>query len=120
MFAPVQYPSLYFYQAVHRDTEIDATIFVVFDLLGVVPFPFPDERGREGVEPNLDFMGLIAPDSFYKIVLDEINYTPRVIAIDVENTKPFSSNLENYLVSVDSIESKIGIDFFMLVAASVG
>jgi endonuclease G len=56
--------------------------------------------------------GVEIPDSFYKIVLDELESIPRVIAIEVKNEKPYSSDLEHFLVSVDSIENKTGIDFF--------
>jgi|GEM_PF-1684706 len=55
--------------------------------------------------------GVEIPDSFYKIVVDELNSKPRALAIEMKNWAP-TKNKDGYLVSVDSIEKKTGLDFF--------
>lgn len=55
--------------------------------------------------------GVEIPDSFYKIVVDELNAKPRALAIEMANWAP-TKNKDDYLVTVDSIEKKTGLDFF--------
>jgi endonuclease G len=57
--------------------------------------------------------GVEIPDAFYKIVLDvdERSGRPRVLAFIMPNSAA-AGELEAYLVSVDEIESRTGLDFF--------
>ena len=51
------------------------------------------------------------PEYFYKIVLDHSNGSYKMIAFLIPNQKSDKS-LFNYVVSVDSLEKRTGIDFF--------
>ena len=52
------------------------------------------------------------PDAFFKIILDEKNNKPRLMAFLIPQTAKKSARIEEYLVSVDRIEELTGIDFF--------
>lgn len=51
------------------------------------------------------------PDEFYKIVLDTSTGNYKAIAFLIPN-KPSSESFYEYVVSIDEIETKTGIDFF--------
>lgn len=51
------------------------------------------------------------PDAFYKIVLDEENGAPRVLAFILDQ-RDTAKDFERYLTTVDTIELRTGLDFF--------
>jgi DNA/RNA endonuclease G (NUC1) len=55
--------------------------------------------------------GVDIPDAFYKIVIDEVYGSPRVISFLIPQNVASGSQYEDYLVSVDEIESETGINF---------
>lgn len=54
---------------------------------------------------------VVVPEYFYKIVLDNSSGTYKMIAFLIPNQKS-DKPLFNYVVSVDSLEKRTGIDFF--------
>ncbi len=56
--------------------------------------------------------GVQVPDSFFKIVSDIDNGSPRVLAFLVHKDSDDKTNLAQYLVPVDEIENLTGLDFF--------
>lgn len=58
--------------------------------------------------------GVEIPDEFYKIVLDVEEQTgkPRAVGFIMPNEKKVKEPLTTYLVSVDEVEKKTGLDFF--------
>jgi len=56
--------------------------------------------------------GVEIPDAFYKIVVDELDGHPRMIALLIPQEVEGCEDLERFIVSVDSIEGITGIDFF--------
>lgn len=66
------------------------------------------------LKPNLKTIGdegVSVPEEFYKIVLDASGGTYKAIAFLIPN-QPTHKSFYEYVVSIDSIESKTGIDFF--------
>lgn len=66
------------------------------------------------LKKNLATIGpekVTVPDHFYKIILDENDGKPKVLAFLIPN-KSSNNPLETYVVSIDSIETLTGIDFF--------
>lgn len=51
------------------------------------------------------------PDAFYKIVLDEENGSPRVLAFILKQ-KDTSTDFTGYLTTVDTVEARTKLDFF--------
>jgi endonuclease G len=65
------------------------------------------------LEPSLKTIGrdqVAVPKQFYKIVLQQTNSQYKMIAFLIPN-KSSEQPLFNYVVSVDLIEQKTGIDF---------
>ncbi|GHC47710.1 DNA/RNA non-specific endonuclease [Ulvibacter litoralis] len=58
------------------------------------------------------------PEEFYKIVLDASNGNYKAVAFLIPN-KPTSNSFYDYVVSIDEIESKTGIDFFTNLSEAV-
>lgn len=58
------------------------------------------------------------PDAFYKVVLC-LNKRPKALGFIFPNTEPEFDNIENYMVSVDEVETKTKIDFFHNLVDSV-
>jgi endonuclease G len=56
--------------------------------------------------------GIEIPRSFYRIILDELDGQPRVIAWEIPQDVEGNEPLDRFLVSVDRIESDTGLDFF--------
>lgn len=56
--------------------------------------------------------GVEIPDAFYKIVLDEKDGKPRMIAFVIQQEVKGNESLPDYLTSVDSVEKLTGLDFF--------
>ncbi len=56
--------------------------------------------------------GVEIPDAFYRIILDEENGTPRVLAFIAPQTVTGSEPLAKFLVSVREIERQTGLDFY--------
>jgi endonuclease G, mitochondrial len=52
------------------------------------------------------------PDQFYKIVVDEENGQPRSLAFIMNEDTRSPAKLEDFLVSIDAIETVAGFDFF--------
>jgi hypothetical protein len=55
--------------------------------------------------------GVEIPDAFYKIIVDEVNGSPRVIAFLIPQGVPPGMELDSYLTSVDVVEQMTGFDF---------
>jgi len=55
--------------------------------------------------------GVAVPDAFYKIVLDFYASEVQLIAFEIPNAKS-TLPLRDYVVTVDQIEEKTGVDFF--------
>ena len=51
------------------------------------------------------------PDSFYKIIIDEKDNTPRVLAFIIPQKVVSSESLDKFLVNVDEIENLTQLDF---------
>lgn len=58
------------------------------------------------------------PEEFYKIILDASDGNYKMLAFLIPN-KPSSSSFYDFVVSVDEIEAKTGIDFFSALPDSV-
>lgn len=56
--------------------------------------------------------GVNIPSGCYKIILNEENGTPRVLAFIIPQNIKSNQSLTNFFVSVHDIESKTGLDFF--------
>jgi endonuclease G len=84
-----------------------------FEQVWVVTGPIFDEK------PQRLPSGVEIPDSFYKIVIDEVDSKPRALALELRNVRPVGGNLNDYLVSIDSIERKTGLNFFHLLKDSI-
>ncbi len=65
----------------------------------------PDRFLRNGTE---------IPDGFYKIVLDEQNEKPRAMGYVIPQSVSKNANPSSFVVSVDDVEDKTGLDFFAL------
>ena len=52
------------------------------------------------------------PDSCYKIMVDELNGAPRILAFIIPQTAIKEAQLVEFLTSVDEIEQLTGFDFF--------
>ena len=66
------------------------------------------------LQPNLSAIGeeqVSVPNYFYKVLLDYNNENPKMIAFLMEH-KNSSNALYSFVVSVDSLETLTGIDFF--------
>jgi len=85
----------------------------VFEKVWVVTGPIFDDT------PQRLPSGVEIPDSFYKIVIDEVDSKPRALALEMRNVRPVGKNLNNYLVSIDHIERKTGLNFFHLLEDSI-
>jgi endonuclease G len=55
--------------------------------------------------------GVEIPDAFYKIVIDEENGRPRVLAFTMDQSTTSSRSMDPFLTSVRSIESLTGLNF---------
>ncbi len=55
--------------------------------------------------------GVVVPDAFYKVILSPYTSSPQAIGFIMQNEK-CNNPLRTYAVTVDSIESVTGIDFF--------
>ena len=55
--------------------------------------------------------GVEIPDACYKIMVDEDGGQPRVLALLIPQDVPAQARLESFLVSVDEVERKTGLDF---------
>ena len=56
--------------------------------------------------------GVEIPDAFYKIIVDEEDGNPRMLAFIIPQDVGGSGKYERFIVSIDSVESVTGIDFF--------
>ncbi len=56
--------------------------------------------------------GVEIPDRFFKIVIDELAGQPRALAFIMEDDTRSPANLEDFLVSIETIETATGFDFF--------
>jgi len=56
--------------------------------------------------------GIPIPGEFYKIIVDELNGSPRIISFLIPQNVASGSQLESFLVSVDEVEQVTGLDFF--------
>ena len=57
--------------------------------------------------------GVAVPSHFFRIILDEENVSGiRILAFIIPNMAKVSGRIENYLVSVDQVESRTALDFF--------
>lgn len=56
--------------------------------------------------------GVRVPDAFFKIVVAEIDDTPEMLAIIMNNERTENSRVEDYITTVDEIELRAGLDFF--------
>ena len=59
------------------------------------------------------------PDRFFKIVIDELNGQPRALAFIMEEHTASPAVLSSFLVSIDTIETETGFDFFHGLADTV-
>ena len=53
------------------------------------------------------------PEAFYKIILDEIDGKIRAMAFIIEHDTENDVDLNDCLVSINEIEKRTGLDFFM-------
>ena len=60
--------------------------------------------------------GVEIPDFFYKIIVDEVNGSPRVISFIIPQEVPSGMELNSYLTSVDAVEEMTGFDFLWDIA----
>ena len=60
---------------------------------------------------NLLSSGVNVPSSCYKILVDEVNGKPRILAFVIEQDVNGTEELATFLTSVDMIEQKTGLDF---------
>jgi endonuclease G len=60
--------------------------------------------------------GIEIPDAFYKIIIDEVNGSPRAIAFLIPQEVPPGMELNSYLTSVDTVEQMAGFDFLWNIA----
>ena len=70
---------------------------------------------------NLETLGyenVSVPNEFYKIVVDVTNGNHKAIAFLIPNT-PSERSFYEYVVSIDEIEEKTGIDFFPMLPDSI-
>ena len=51
------------------------------------------------------------PSACYKIIVDELNGNPRILAFIIEQDIEGTEGFNNFLTSVDKIEQKTGSDF---------
>jgi endonuclease G len=65
---------------------------------------------KEGL-PTIGLEKVSVPEQFYKIVLDASDGTYKVLAFLIPN-KPTNKSFYDYVVTVDSVETVTGIDFF--------
>ena len=56
--------------------------------------------------------GVEIPDAFFKIVVDELNGTPRFLAFIMPQEIERKAKPADYLTSVDEVERQTGLDFF--------
>jgi len=63
--------------------------------------------------------GVDIPDAFYKIVIDEVYGSPRVLSFLIPQDVASGSQFRDYLVSVDQIELETGINFLWTLADSI-
>jgi len=56
--------------------------------------------------------GIEIPDSFFKIVVDEQNGTPRLLSFIMPQEIDRKAKPADYLTSVDEVERQTGLDFF--------
>ena len=76
-----------------------------FEEIWIITGPIFDEnieRLKSGVE---------IPDSFYKIIIDEKDNRPRMLALIIPQNVKSNEPLEKYLVSIDEIEKLTQLDF---------
>lgn len=55
--------------------------------------------------------GVCIPSKCYKILVDEVDGKPRILAFIIEQNVNGSEDLDYFLTSVDAIEQKTGLDF---------
>ena len=55
--------------------------------------------------------GVEIPDAFFKIIVDEVSGTPRVLAFVIDQDVTGSERFSQFLASVDFIEGETGLDF---------
>jgi endonuclease G, mitochondrial len=56
--------------------------------------------------------GISVPTAFYKIIVDELNGTPRMLAFIVSQGVKGNEATRTFLVNVDTIEQQAGLDLF--------
>ena len=57
--------------------------------------------------------GIPVPEAFYKIILDEINGKIRAMAFIIDHDSENDTDLSACLVSINEIEKRTGLDFYM-------
>jgi endonuclease G, mitochondrial len=64
-----------------------------------------------GEQRNTLRNGIEIPNAFYKIIIDEVGGYPRVLGFIIPQDAPLKAKPESYLVSIDEIEQRTGLDF---------
>ena len=113
-----QNDSFYMTNMVPMEPSLNRGIWASFE--SIVARRYANELGRVWIvtgpifdaKPEKLPSGVEIPDSFYKIVIDDLDSGPRALAIEMQNEKPTTKDWTRYLVSIDSIETKTGLDFF--------
>ena len=76
-----------------------------FDEVWIITGPIFDEN-IEKLESGVEI-----PDSFYKIIIDEKENGPRILAFIIPQEVESSESLDKFLTNVDEIEQLTKLDF---------
>ncbi len=78
-----------------------------FDSVYIITGPIYDNQIETISKKNIEI-----PDSFYKIIVDLENNTPRALAFIMPQNVNRKDEPEKFLTSIDEIEKQTGLDFF--------
>ncbi|MCL7929873.1 DNA/RNA non-specific endonuclease [Halomonas llamarensis] len=87
-----------------------------YERLQVVTGPIYPENFMDNAFNRLGFIEV--PEAFYKIIVAPHPKTPRALAFIMPQNVRGNEPLDDYLVSIDEVEARTGLDFFPELSAS--